>query len=119
VPVEVTKIVEKIVEVPAGEAEPAGPVTLEVYDPFGPLEVTQLFAPRLDTLDGKTIAYAEGTWLMGRAKPLVLDLLQKQFPTLKVVDIPDYTEIRQMKDEQVAQMLKEKDLDAVIVGNAG
>jgi hypothetical protein len=118
VPVEVTKIVEKIVEVPAEGCE-AGPVTLEVFDPFGPVEVTQLFAPRLDTLEGKTIAYAEGTWMVGTAKPLVLELLQNQFPTLEVVDIPDYTDIMAMPDDQVAGMLKDKGLDAVIVGNAG
>jgi hypothetical protein len=110
--------VEKIVEVPAA-AGACGPVVLQVYDPYGPAEVTQLFAPRLDTLEGKTIAYAEGTWMVGTAKPLVLELLQAQYPTVKIVDIPLYTDIMAMTDAQVADMLKEKGVDAVIVGNAG
>jgi len=64
VPVEVTREVEKIVEVekvvevPAG----AGPVTLEVYDPTGAFEVTNLFSPRLDTLEGKTICEVGHSW---------------------------------------------------------
>jgi hypothetical protein len=128
VPVEVTKIVEKEVEVPvevtkivevaAGAAE-AGPVTLEVFDPFGPVEVTHLYSPRLDTLEGKTIAYTEGTWMVGTAKPLVLELLQNMYPTLKVVDIPQYGDIRDMSDEDVSALVKELGVDAVIVGNAG
>jgi hypothetical protein len=121
VPVEVTKIVEKIVEVPAGEAAEAGPVVLEVFDPFGPLEVTQLFSPRLDTLEGKTIAYCEGTWMVGIASVLVKDLLQKQFPTVKFVDIPDHGILRDMTDAEVSAMIKEAapKIDGAIVGNAG
>ncbi len=118
VPVEVIK--EVTVAAPAAaEGQAGGPVTLEVFDPFGPAEVTALFAPRLDTLEGKTIAYAEGTWMVGTAKPLVLGLLQQMYPTLKVVDIPQYGEIQNMKPDALAAMLKEKNLDAVIVGNAG
>lgn len=99
-----------------GEAEP---VKVEVFDPFGPLEITQLFAPRLDTLEGKTIAYSEGTWMVGTAKPLVLGLLQDRYPTLKVVDIPEYGPISQMSPEEVNTLVKDLGVDAVIVGNAG
>lgn len=117
VPVEVTKIVE----VP-GEA---GPVTLELYDPTGAFEVTQLFSPRLDTLEGKTICMiSNGSWEDDRTFPLIAELLQKQFPTATIVP---YTEFAIIPESPVdpktladtLELLKAKGCDGVISGNAG
>jgi ABC-type amino acid transport substrate-binding protein len=121
VPVEVTKIVEKIVEVPAGEAAEAGPVTLELFDPTGAIEVTALHAPRLDTLDGKTICELTNTsWESPRTFPAIRELLQKQFPTVKIIP---YTEFPQgtlpMATQEAVDAVKAAGCDAVITGNAG
>ncbi len=98
----------------------AQPVTLEVYDPMGPTEVTAVYNKRLDTLEGKRIGYTEGTWMVGTAKPLVMDLLKKQFPTMvEVPDVPQYGTFQNMKDEDVAKWMKDNKVDGMIVGNAG
>jgi hypothetical protein len=119
VPVEVTKIVE----VPA-EAVPAevGPVTLEVYDPTGSTQViTELFAPRLDTLEGKTICeVSNGYWQANRTFPLIQELLQKQFPTAKIIPDTEFPRVGAFGDVPgLEDAVKAKGCDAVIVGNAG
>ncbi len=98
----------------------ATPVTLEVYDPMGPTEVTAVYSPRLTTLEGKRIGYTEGTWMVGTAKPLVMDLLKKLYPTMVAVpDVPQYGVFQGMKDEDVAKWMKDNKVDGMIVGNAG
>jgi hypothetical protein len=123
VPVEVTKIVEKIVEVPAGEAAEAGPVTLEVYDPTGAMEVTHLFAPRLDTLEGKTICeVTNASWQNDRTSPYIRELLQNMYPTATFIpytEFPEYVGKYEMVAEGVGEALKAAGCDAAIVGNAG
>ena len=100
---------------------PCGLVTLEVFDPFGPAEVTRLFSPRLDTLDGKTIAMSEDEWLVGRAKPLIQELLLRRFPTVTFVDLPGYREMGGLTDAQFKEKLQKAAprIDGAIVGNAG
>jgi len=109
----------------AGEATAAAPVTLELYDPTGAVEVTQLHAPRLADLNGKTICeLSDGTWEDHRTFPLIRELLQKQFPTAKFIP---YTEFPHgsgpagylMDDDKVADMVKKRGCQAVITGNAG
>jgi hypothetical protein len=52
------------------EAMAADPVRLEVYDPTGATEVTELHAPRLKTLAGKTICELwNDSWEGDRTKP--------------------------------------------------
>ena len=107
------------------EAIAAVPVTLELYDPTGAVEVTQLHAPRLADLHGKTICeLSDGTWEDHRTFPLIRELLQKQFPTAKFIP---YTEFPHgsgstgylIDDDKVAEMVKKKGCQAVITGNAG
>jgi len=105
---------------PAGAAE-AGPVTLEVYDPTGAVEVTVLFSPRLDTLEGKTICeVSNGSWEAERTFPRIRELLQSQFPTVKIVP---YTEFpvgsTQIDIAQIGEMVEAKGCQAAILGNAG
>ena len=98
----------------------ATPVTLEIFDPKGPTEVTAVYNKRLDTVEGKRIGYTEGTWMVGTAKPLVMDLLKKQFPTMvEVPNVPNYGVFQGMKDEDVAKWMKDNKVDGMIVGNAG
>jgi hypothetical protein len=107
------------------DATAADPVKIEVYDPTGAVEVSQLHAPRLADLHGKTICeLSDGTWEDNRTFPLIRELLQKQFPTARFIP---YTEFPYGKgggvylidDNKVADMVKKKGCQAVIVGNAG
>ena len=59
------------------------PVTLEVFDPTGASEVTEVHAPRLDTLDGKTICEISQepdgqSWEARRTFPFIRELLKKR-----------------------------------------
>jgi hypothetical protein len=131
VPVEVTKIVKETVEVPvevtkivevAAGATPeasvaAGPVTLEMADPTGATEVTQIHAARLDTLEGKTICeLSNDSWQAQRTFPYLRELLQKQYPTAKIIP---YTEFKLVDSVDAVEPLKTAGCDAVIVGNGG
>lgn len=107
----------------AAEAAPvaAGPVTLEVYDPSGAIEVTQVHAPRLDTLAGKTICeFSNGSWQATRTFPLIRELLQNQFPDATIVPYSEFpTGIGPIDTDEAAQMLLDRGCQAAIVGNAG
>jgi hypothetical protein len=100
----------------------ADPVTFMLYNPNGASEITSLHASRLADLHGKTICeIANAQWQYDRTFPLIRELLQKQFPTAKIIP---YTEVAwtraQNEDlEYIARMVKKKGCQAVIVGNAG
>lgn len=95
---------------------PEGGVILEVHDPTGAVEAPVTFAKRLDTLAGKTIAQAGHSWEARRMHPLIKELLEQRYPTVKIIpytEMPDYTD-----PERLARAVKEKGCDAVIIGNA-
>ena len=61
-------------------------VELEVFDPTGSIVVTQLHAPRLDTLDGKTVCEVSNEgWQTGRTFPYIRELLQQMYPTVTFI----------------------------------
>jgi ABC-type amino acid transport substrate-binding protein len=99
-----------------------GPVTLEVFDPTGAIEVSQLFTARLADLNGKTICEASnGSWESDRTFPVIRQLLQKQFPTAKIITFDKFTavsgggaDVPTLGDE-----MKKQGCQAAIVGNAG
>ena len=102
----------------------ADPVTLEVYNPTGRAEVTQLFARRLDTLHGKTICeLSDDMWEARRTFPVIRELLQRQFPTARIIP---YTEFpvglavaTGIDNDKIGDVVKAKGCQAVIIGNAG
>jgi hypothetical protein len=96
-------------------------VTLEVYDPTGSVEVSLLFAPRLDTVEGKVICeVSNGGWEAGRMFPLIRELLQKQFPTAEFIPYTEFpVGIFDIDIAEIGEMAKEKGCEAAIVGNAG
>lgn len=101
------------------EAVAAGPVTLQVYDPTGAFEITQLFAPRLADLNGKTICEAwHDKWEAHRTFPVIRDLLQRQFPTAKIIPYTEFPDVYGDLD-LLTKLAKQKGCQAVIVGNAG
>jgi len=100
----------------------AGPVTLELPDPTGALEVTQLFSARLDDLAGKTICeVSNSSWEAARTFPLIRELLQKQFPTAKIIPYTEFTMGSNQigNDLELGNKLKAAGCQAAIVGNAG
>ncbi len=105
----------------AGTAQAADPVTLKVYDPTGAFEITQSFAPRLDDLNGKTICeLSNAAWQVERTFPLIESLLQKQFPTVKMVRFDQLPKLLIQQDVAgLEDAVKAKGCQAVIVGNAG
>lgn len=103
------------------EALAAEPVTLKVYDPTGAFEVSQAFSPRLADLNGKTICeVSDDSWETDRTFPLIRGLLQRQFPTAKIVPYDQFPMGTALIDnDQIAKLAKDKRCQAVIVGNAG
>jgi hypothetical protein len=101
----------------------AEPVTLKVADPTGAIQVTQIFAPRLNTLHGKTICEVwDNEWEAGRTFPLLRELLQKKFPDAKIVpytELPTIPEGQDLAPAALTKLIVEKGCNAVIVGNAG
>jgi len=105
---------------PAAAGE-AGPVTLELFDPSGAFEVVDMHAPRLESLEGKTICeISNGSWEDERTFPLIRELLQEQFPTATFVP---YTEFpvgtAEIQEPGLDELAMSKGCDAAIVGNAG
>ena len=100
--------------------ETALPVTLEVYSPVGAVEVASLYAPRLDSLEGKTICeLSNGEWEDHRTFPQIRKLLQDQFPTTTIIPWSEFPSGSAVIDsDEVAKLVKERGCHGVIVGNA-
>ena len=104
---------------PGGTA--AAPEILEVYDPTGVMEISQIHAPRLDSLAGKTICeLSNDTWQAHRVLPEIRKLLREKYPSAKFIP---YTEFPQgntgIDSEKAVGLLVKKGCQAVVIGNAG
>ncbi len=98
----------------------ADSAVLEVYDPTGAMEITEAHAPRLETLDGKTICeLSNDSWQAHRVLPEIRRLLQERFPTAKFIP---YTEFpmgnERIDSEKAAELVARAGAHAVIIGNA-
>ena len=63
-------------------------VKLEFHDPSGMLEVTQPFAPRLASLEGKRIGFVSNEqWQAYRMLPMLKEMLEADFPGVTVLPI--------------------------------
>ena len=95
-------------------------VTLEFHDPSGTLEVTQAFAPRLDTLEGKRIGIVTNDqWQAYRTLPKLKELLEADFKGVEVLPIDSYPQGNLLiPTEETASAVKQSGVDAVIIGNA-
>jgi hypothetical protein len=108
--------------VSAPRATAQAPVALEVYDPTGAIEVTQLFAARVPDLNGKTICeVSNDSWEAARTFPTIRELLQRQFPTIKVIPYTEFVKgnIPLESAADIGDTLKKKGCQAAIAGNAG
>ena len=96
----------------------------EVVSPLGnPIVKVLPLAPRLQTLEGKTIC--EVSTLLFRTEetfPIIRELLRKRFPTVKIIpytDLPSAPHTRDLEKnlEALGKALIEKGCDALITGN--
>jgi hypothetical protein len=108
------------------DASAQSPVTLKVYDPTGAFEVTQIFSPRLADLNGKTICeLSNNSWEHNRILPEIRQLLQKQFPTSKIISYDKLpsgmttVSTAGIDSDNAAAAVKAAGCEAVIVGMAG
>jgi hypothetical protein len=93
---------------------------MEVYDPSGSTEITQLHAPRLDSLDGKKIGLlSNDAWQAHRTLPLVGQMIKAEFPTAEIVPYEEFPMGNAVIDADATVVrARELGVDAVIVGNA-
>jgi Asp/Glu/hydantoin racemase len=95
-------------------------VKLYFYDPSGGIEITQLHAPRLDTLAGKRIGIVTNEqWQAFRTLPLLKQMLEQDFPGTEVLSIDAFPQGNALiGEEETARLVKKSGVDAVIIGNA-
>ena len=93
---------------------------LEFYDPSGVLEVTQPFAPRIASFEGKRIGFVSNEqWQAYRMLPALKEMLEKDFPGIEVLPIDTFPQGNNLiPTEETAAAVAKSGVDAVIVGNA-
>jgi len=101
----------------------------EVVSPVAERHVEMItMAPRLDTLDGKTICELwNESFKTNVTFAVIRELFKQKYPGIKVIPYTDMPRHHMMEDpgvtnapsEALITALKEKGCDAVISGNAG
>ncbi|MDY0168225.1 MAG: hypothetical protein RBS80_16875 [Thermoguttaceae bacterium] len=84
-------------------------------------------APRLSTLDGKTIAVVGGSFMANVTHPEIKSLILKNYPTAKVIVLGEIGSggpfrgpgVRRESTDEFQKKLKEMGVQAVISGNGG
>jgi len=110
-----------------------GPVAVqdgvyEVVSPLGEPVVKMItMAPRLDTLEGKTIGAIWNRGFRGdETFPIIEKMLRERFPTVKLIPYTEFPlvtiaslhpEEKEKTLEALRAVLQEKGCDAVITGN--
>jgi hypothetical protein len=95
-------------------------VSLEFHDPSGAIEVKQPHAPRVDSLAGKRIGFVSNEqWQAYRMLPKLKALLEADFPGIEVLPIDAFPQGNAViGSEETAEMVKRREVDGVIIGNA-
>ena len=92
---------------------------LEMFDPRGATTVAKLHAPRLDSIDGKTVAFlSNDMWQAHRALPLLADLLASRTNAVVIPATEFPRGNSEIDGERIVEAVKSRGADAVIVGNA-
>ena len=100
----------------------------EVVSPLGGLFVEMItMAPRLDTLEGKTIGEIwNGGFRGDESFPIIEKMLRERYPTVKMIPYTEFPlitiaslhpEDKEKTLEALRAELKQKGCDAVITGN--
>jgi hypothetical protein len=100
------------------------PAKLEVFNPTGSIEVTNLHALRLDSLAGKIICeITNGDYNFDNTFPRLRQVLKNMYPTATIIPYTEFDTIAHVVDEKsmagILKQLEEAGCDGVIVGNAG
>ena len=95
-------------------------VNIEFHDPCGALDASKPHAPRLASLAGKRIGLlSNAKWQSFRMLPLLKNLLEADFPGIKVLPEDRFPQGNAViGNDDVAQLVKQSGVDAVIIGNA-
>ncbi|MFH1484875.1 MAG: hypothetical protein ABIH46_02295 [Chloroflexota bacterium] len=93
---------------------------LEVYNPTGAVATSQIHAPRLDTLSGKTIGeLSNSLWETHRTFPLIRELLLRRFPDVTIVPYTEFPVGTHFIDvDNIGELVQKKGCQAVIGGNS-
>jgi len=93
---------------------------IALYDPTGSTEISVAHAPRMDTLDGKRVAFLTNEqWQAYFTLPALRAQIQADFPGAEVLAIDAFPKgNEQISSDLVARMVHEQRIDAVIIGNA-
>lgn len=106
----------------------ANDVTYAVVSPVGQSTVKMIdMAPRLSTLNGKTIAIVGGSFMASITHAEIKELIQENYPTAKVLLLDEIGSagvypapgITRRRKDEFQKRLKELRVDAVISGNCG
>ena len=106
----------------ADTSSPPAAVDLELFNPAGNQEVTQFFAPRINTLEGKTIAFLASDpvkWQPHRIFPVIMEELIKLYPTIKFLPMDQFSMGTTISNDATVQTVANRKPDAVIIGSAG
>ena len=100
----------------------------EILSPIGESSVKMISqAPRLSTLNGKTIAIVGGSFMANVTHPEIKRLILKNYPNAKVILLNEIGSagpypapgVKRQQKEDFERKLKERKVDAVISGNGG
>lgn len=103
-------------------------VKIQVYSPVGDATIKQITqAPRLDSLDKKTIAVVGGSFMANVTHPEIKKLILADYPDAKVVLLNEIGSagpypapgVKRKQKDDFERKLKEMKVDAVISGNGG
>ena len=103
------------------------PYMYSIMSPVGKNAVDMITqAPRLDTLNGKTIALVGRSFSAPFTQAVIKDLIERDYPTAKVITVDQvgyggsYSVFNpSTQNKEFQQKLKEYKVDAVISGNCG
>jgi len=95
-------------------------IRLEFHDPSGAIEVKQPHAPRVAALAGTRVGFVSNEqWQAYRMLPLLKSLLEADFPGIEVLPIDAFPQGNAViGSEETAALVKAREVDAVIIGNA-
>lgn len=112
----------------AQRAEPAAEAYYAVVSPVGRGTVEMIRqAPRLETLDGKTVAVVGGSFMASITHPEIKRLILENYPTAKVLLLDEIGSagvypapgVTRRAKETFQSRLREMGVDAVVSGNCG
>ena len=94
-------------------------MTIEVYNPSGAIEITEVHAPRLPEMQGRTVCeLSDRVWEDFRIFPHIREMLKQRFPDINIVPYTEFPNIYGIKEDDLVERLENAGADAVIVGNA-